>query len=180
MDYIEWRNANHPLPPGCASFEDIIRYNHKQPGPKGSGWIHYLKTVGMYDELVGSEKHQFITVALPNDYPISKILKYVDSPHKYFRNNSIMSIEKYSSTGVNLHVHLLKKGNYSKTKIIRDLSKKFKIESNFVDVKSSDDRTLYQTREAYVKGEKVEPKCEYVMQDREWRKTEKIKDYYIL
>ena len=130
-------------------------------------------------DLLNDKPHQFITVALPNDYDIKKILNYISKPHKWC--NGWISIEKYSKTGENLHMHILKEENYSKTKIIRDLSRRFKIASNFIDVRKGTEPTDWNNRLSYIQGTKVsEEKMEYVAKDKEWRKNANIRDYYNL
>ena len=167
-------------------YKDLLRHLHnkwvdERPGePHRSGWIQILKDNDMYDELIGEEKHQLITLALPNEFEISKILKYISKPHSYLQDNAVLAIERYSDSGENLHIHILKKGNYSKSKIIRDLSKKFKIQTNFVDVRYGVAKDLYQKRLQYIKGEKTEKKELNVEKDKQWRKENELKDYYNL
>lgn len=128
-------------------------------------------------DLLNDKPHQFITVALPNDYDLKKLLNYINNPHKWCKG--WISIEKYSKSGENLHMHILKEGNYSKTKIIRDLSRRFKIESNFIDVRKGTEPTDWNNRLSYIQGTKVsEEKMECVEKDKEWRKEHSIKDHY--
>ena len=49
----------------------------------GTAWHRYLRDIGLYKELVGEKRHQFITIALPNNYKIEKIVKYTEKPHKW-------------------------------------------------------------------------------------------------
>lgn len=168
---------NHGYSP---EFINAIRILHKPEGPYTTGWIHLVKTAGLYHELIGEEKHQFITLALPNEFEIAKILKYISKPHSYLRDNAVLAVEKYSDSGENLHIHILKKGNYSKSKIIRDMSKKFSINTNFVDVRYGIAKDMYQKRLHYVKGEKQEKKEHNVEKDKQWRKKHQLKDYYLL
>jgi len=128
-------------------------------------------------DLLNDKPHQFITVALPNDYPLKKILKYLEKPHKWLVG--WITIEKYSKSGENLHLHILKEGNYSKTKLIRDLARRFKVESNFIDVRRGTEPTDWNHRLSYIKGDKMATeKMEHVQKDKEWRIENKLKDYY--
>lgn len=129
-------------------------------------------------DLLKDEPHQMITVALPNDYDVKRIKSYIQKPHKW-NKGSILSVERYSKSGENLHVHILKKGYYSKTKIIRDLSKKFKVASNFIDVRRGTEPVDYNNRLSYLKGfKKDDEKMESVQKDKEWRIKENLRDFY--
>lgn len=145
--------------------------------PKGAN-AAFLRSVGC-GHLLEDKPHQFITVALPNDYDIEKIKKYINHPHAWCRG--ILSIEKYSKVGENLHLHILKEGNYSKTKVVRDLARKFKIAPNFIDVRRGNEQTDYDNRLSYIKGDKVdEAKMENVQKDKEWRIENSLENYYLL
>jgi len=161
-------------------FVETLRKMHNPSGPHTSAWIDLLKRANLYEELIGEEKHQLITLALPNEFEISKILKYISKPHSYLVDNAVLAIERFSETGENLHVHIIKKGNYSKSKIIRDMSKKFKIEPNFVDVRYGIAKDMYQKRLQYVKGEKTSKKELNVEKDKKWRIEKNIDNYYNL
>ncbi len=180
---LEYERYDGPL---FHDYKKLLRHLHNKwadenpEEPYCSGWIQILKDNDMYDELIGEEKHQMITLALPNEFEISKILKYISKPHSYLVDNAVLAIERFSDSGENLHVHILKKGNYSKSKIIRDMSKKFKIQSNFVDVRYGIDKSIYQKRLQYVQGEKTEKKELNVEKDKIWRKDRNLKDYYNL
>lgn len=146
-------------------------------GIQRSASIHLLKWAGIYHEFYSEKPHQFITVALPNDYPLKRILKYLEKPHKWLVG--WISIEKYSKSGENLHLHILKEGNYSKTKIIRDLARRFKVESNFIDVRRGTEPTDYNNRLSYIKGDKMATeKMEHVAKDKQWRQENNLRDYY--
>lgn len=179
MDYIDYIRSQRRFP--YRDLDDMYRTMHREAqGQFGTAWIDLLKRAGLYRELCGEIKHQFITIALPLDYDLKKIKKYIEKPHGWLIG-AILSVERYSKVGENLHIHILKLGYYSKTKIIRDLSKKFKVSSNFIDVRVSAETTDYQHRENYIKGEKVdEHKMECVELDRAWREKHKIKHYYEL
>jgi len=145
--------------------------------PKGANAAALRSWGGGY--LLEDKPHQLITVALPNDYDIEKIKKYINHPHTWCRG--ILSIERYSKVGENLHLHILKEGIYNKTKIVRDLSRKFKIATNFIDVRRGNEQTDYDNRLSYIKGDKVdEAKMESVQKDKEWRIANNLENYYLL
>lgn len=146
----------------------------------GTMWHQYLKDIGIYDELYGEERHQFITIGLPNDYPIKKIKKFIKRPYLWLED-AILSVEKYRKNGEHLHIHILRKGYHSKTKIIRDLSTKFKVSRNYIDVRKSKSSADYTNRNNYIRGIKSDnEKLECVEKDIEWRKTENLENYYML
>lgn len=133
--------------------------------------------------------HQLITIALPQDYDIERLrqkligLQYnrrTGAPTKWLIG-AIMSVEWYSKThpeGGNLHVHILKPGNYQKAKIVRDMATHFRVEPNFIDAKAGQYRDLYETRRKYIMGEKQDEKLEYSVLDKIWRKNNSIMDVY--
>lgn len=165
---------------GTESFKEIIRDEFKKVLKDGNyhpNAIKLLKHYGLYNEFFAAKPHQFITVALPNDYPLKKILKYLEKPHKWLVG--WISIERYSKSGENLHLHILKEGNYTKTKIIRDLARRFKVDSNFIDVRRGTEPTDYNNRLSYIKGDKMATeKMEHVAKDKQWRQENNLRDYY--
>lgn len=127
------------------------------------------------------KKHQFITIALPKDLGIMQLKKYIYSLDYKYLQGVLLCCEFFSEVGENLHVHILKHGVYSKTRIIRDLSRKFKIEENFVDVRLGKRESDYENRYAYITGDKEsESKQANVYLDREWRKQNGLQDLYTL
>ena len=167
----------------CELFKDVIRAETrkrlKQNDKLSKHAILLLQTYGLYDEFFVEKPHQFITVALPNDYSLKRILRYVEQPHRWC--TGWLTIEKYSKSGENLHVHILKEGNYSKTKIIRDLSRRFKVATNFIDVRRSRDQSDYNNRLSYIKGDKMDTeKMENVEKDKQWRIDSSLRDFYNL
>ena len=150
-------------------------YINKGIEPQG-GLRRLFRDFGCGD-LLQDKPHQFITVALPNDYAIKDILRYIDNPHKWCKG--LVSIEKYSKAGENLHLHILKEGYYSKSKIIRDLSRKFKIATNFIDVRRGTEPTDWNNRLSYIKGIKMDTeKMEHVEKDKTWRIENNLSNYY--
>lgn len=133
--------------------------------------------------------HQLITIALPQDYDMDRLrqklvnLQYnrrTGAPTKWLIG-AIMSVEWYSKThpeGGNLHVHILKPGNYQKAKIVRDMASYFRVEPNFIDAKAGQYRDLYETRRKYIMGEKQEDKLEFSVLDKIWRSENNIMDVY--
>lgn len=116
--------------------------------------------------------HQFITVALPNDYDLNNLKKIIENGLQYqYLDTALARVESFSDGGKrNFHIHILKKGNYQRRKIVRDLSRKFKIEENFIDVISGKSSEKYHNRLAYIHGDKKdESKKADVELDIKWR-----------
>lgn len=164
---------------GFEYLQHIVRkqYEKNPDAPKNIRWLKDLK---LY-ELINETPHQFITVALPNSYDLGKLHKQLTTKmHKWLKGSTCV-VEYHSATGDNLHLHILRRGNYSKTKIIRDLSRKFKVESNFVDVQRSNKDNDYQNRLKYINGDKVsEEKQVYCINDSIWREMNDLDEYYNL
>lgn len=170
---------------GTETFKDIIRQEHRKRIEEGTdqtaGAIRLLRVYGLYSEFYEEKPHQLITIALPNDYDIEKMKKTIlGLKYKYIINGKLC-VENYSDNGkINLHIHILKEETYTKSKIIRDMASKFKVEPNFVDVATGRDQELYNTRLDYVLGTKTDKKMEDVEKNKIWRKENKIKDVYYI
>lgn len=167
---------------GLAVIQDIIRKQvAKDPTfSDGIGFARMCRDFKLYD-LLAETPHQFITVALPNSYPLGKLDTQLTTKINKWLADSLAVVEYHSKSGENLHIHILRQGNYSKPKIIRDLSRKFKVDRNFIDVKRSVRDVDYKNRYNYIKGIKVDDdKSEYVEKDREWRKQSGLRELYNL
>lgn len=129
-------------------------------------------------------KHQFITIALPTEnYELSQLKNVIQNLNYSYLQNAKLVVENFSGElkKENLHVHILKSGIYSKTKIIRDLSKKFNISPNFVNVKKGTKESDYLNRLHYINGEKQsELKKENCELDRVWREKNGLQQIYTL
>lgn len=151
-----------------------------------------------YNPVIENISHTFITLALPQlpddpDEKYERVMEYLHLAkkmvaYKYFSGMScLFSFEFYSMEKKlkllkeNFHIHMLFKGKYKKfdrLRIIRDFSKKFKIEANFVDVKYHQSPELYHTRVEYVKGTKQSSKTDATEKDKEMRKELRLADFY--
>ncbi len=134
------------------------------------------------ENLLAQKKHQFITVALPNDFDLLQLKTLITKKLNYgYLKGGYARIEYFSAKGENLHVHVLKLGIYSKTKLIRDFAKKFGVAENFVNIKKGNEETDYQNRVNYIHGIKdSEEKMANVAQDQEWRLNNGIDEIYNL
>lgn len=124
--------------------------------------------------------HWFITIALPNDRnPVDMVdITKNLSKHAYMANYCF-SIEFFSKSGENQHIHILVWGSkVNKTKTIRDFSRKYDVSANFIDIKHSKKAQDYANRLNYIKGNKDETKMESVSQDRAKRRELDLLDFY--
>lgn len=128
-------------------------------------------------------RHSFITIALPKDYSLQKMMKTlcrIQSKGLYGLRESISCVEWFSDQhpdGGNLHIHILAfRGDtkYKPSVIAKQLSKAFKIESNFVDVNNHDCDML--TRLNYICGKKSGTKDDHCSKDRKWRREVNLPD----
>ncbi len=136
--------------------------------------------LGIDCERPPEKPHWFITIALSNDRDPVEMVNITKglSRHSYM-TNYMFSIEFYSKSGENQHIHILVWGNkVNKTKCIRDFSRKYDVSANFIDVKYSKRQRDYDNRENYIKGIKEDSKMESVQKDREKRASLCILDYY--
>lgn len=153
-----------------------------------------------YNPVILNTWHTMITIALPKlsndrDEKREVVLETVQKcrevhNYRYMSDKTILfSLEFYSLEKKlkvlkdNFHVHMLVKGKYAKfdrKRIIRDLSKKFKVEANFVDVKYHSSPELFSTRQNYIKGTKQESKDLAIEKDEEERKVLGIDNFYFL
>ena len=145
--------------------------------------IRYALECGI-DYLSKSYPHQFITIALPTEiYALEKLKKIIDNLSYPYLDQALLTVEMFSGElkKKNLHIHILKKGIYNKTKLIRDMSRKFKVLSNFVNVKKGTKESDYRNRLSYLNGEKVdELKKENCELDRLWREDNGFAQIYCL
>lgn len=128
--------------------------------------------------------HQFITISLPPVFKenlgklqglMSKLLKWkwIDQWEYTIEQRGITP----ETLGEGIHIHLINK-NPKITKrpshIVREVSKLFNIKKNFVDVETSNDQELLETRRKYIRGEKKDTKMDAVKMDKLFRKNNNL------
>ncbi len=144
------------------------------------GFPTIARWLGCYD-LIPDARHQFITIALPNDRPIMSVVDILENVSYQYLEGALARIEYYSESDEDLHVHIYKDGNYSKTRHTRDLARKFSVSPNFVNVKSSNRISDKVNRKNYIKGKKKsKEKQSFVEQDALWRSNNDILEIYNL
>jgi len=128
-------------------------------------------------------KHQFITIALPQSTNLPLLVSTIHSLSYSYLSDAMLSIENFSGElhTPNLHLHILKKNVYSKTKMIRDLSKKFKVSNNFINIKLGKTEKDYINRLHYINGEKQsDVKTSNSLLDKQWRTDNDLEQIYFL
>lgn len=129
--------------------------------------------------------HRFITISLPKGMDPPQ----VDSSWRTFlsKKTYAQQITGYTleftnqELGYHPHIHALLVGTKSpqKHRLIRDITSHFKIESNYVDIKTHTDPELYSTRLEYIKGKKTEMKKQQLEIDERIRAENGLKSFYI-
>jgi len=128
-------------------------------------------------------KHQFITIALPQTTNLPQLVSTIHSLSYSYLSDAMLTIENFSGElhTENLHIHILKKEVYSKTKMIRDLSKKFRVSNNFINIKLGKTEKDYMNRLHYINGEKQsEVKTSNSVLDKQWRTDNDLEQIYYL
>ena len=130
-----------------------------------------------------NKKHHFVTISLdpsktPNIDSINSGLTY-----KYL-HDSIFTYEFTGSEGqFHPHIHMLVEAYpdgkiIPKSTILRDFARYFKLKNNFIDIKS--EPWAYNTRRAYILGEKKTLKELQVQEDAVYREKNHIDPYYTI
>lgn len=129
--------------------------------------------------------HRFITVSLPKatePTEMAESWKTFLGKKSYASQFTGYTLEfTNQELGYHPHIHALLVGTKSpqKHRLIRDITSHFKIESNYVDIKTGTEPELYQTRLDYIKGEKQDKKKKQIAKDDEIRASNNLKSYYI-
>lgn len=132
-----------------------------------------LKGLDIDDEYMNLKPHSFITVRVDKSWSIDKTYTLLQGLKYKWLHGAEAVIEGYGS-GLNPHCHLLVPDQPHKGNAITLLSKKFGVDRSFIDFKKSDCPTLFQTRQGYIRGEKVGDKVESWAADNDYRETHSV------
>lgn len=137
----------------------------------------------VYEKMNGisaGKKHKFVTVSLPPDknYDVAGVpAKLMEARFDYL-HNAMFCLEV---TGEEMqwhpHLHILILGHPDNTRMIRDLSKLFKVQQNFIDIGFRNPK-LYAKRYDYVQGIKRDIKMEQVKNDIAYLESQDLEKYY--
>lgn len=145
--------------------------------------IHRSKIKDMKDEvyfdLKGIKKHMFITISLPKKmYDYKALPELISNFQNDYMEGSYFCIEfAGKEMQFHPHIHMIIPRLVDRTRLIRDLSTKFNIGKNFVDI-GIRDHSLYSTRLDYIKGNKCQNKMEQVEEDKCQRKIYDLSNFY--
>lgn len=161
----------------CLTLEWVC--NQQNVSPSRQTTLRQYKLTAM-----PKKSHRFITVSINKEKQpkgVALLMEKFIAKHKYS-----VDIECYTLEFTNAdmqyhpHIHILMNGSKTpqKSNIIRDFSRCFKIEKNFVDIQTSNDPILYETRRKYVFGEKQDIKEKQVKKDKEIREKHNLLSHY--
>lgn len=148
--------------------------------------------------IVLTKQHLFITIALPSlpldiESKREKVFEHLEKltniKYKYLKEKTCHYCFEFNSFDkklkvlkTNYHIHFLvsvKIKNFTRSRIIRDFSRLFKVEPNFVDVIYQNSKELFEKRLQYIQNVKSNPeKCLAIEKDNEERKEIGIQNYY--
>lgn len=135
-------------------------------------------------QAIPKKPHRFITVSINKEQQppdVALLMEKFVSKHKYSQDIECFTFEfTNAEMEYHPHIHILLNGSKSPQKgnIIRDFSRCFKIDKNFVDIQTSNNPLLYETRRKYVQGEKDSIKEKQVKRDMEIREKHNLLSYY--
>lgn len=87
----------------------------------------------------------------------------------------IACVEAHTEGGYRPHIHMIYTGHHKPFRIIEKLSKHFNCPSNFIEAKNF--TKYYDEKLAYIRGEKISEKMEYVTKDKEERDKNSVPHY---
>ena len=127
-----------------------------------------------------TKKHSFITIRLDNEVPLEKIQEKIQNINLKWMTIAYARLELFSTNMTrNHHVHILSSFAV-KTRIIRDLSRYFKVPKQNIDVKHGEKCELYDTRYNYIQGDKKELKSEAISADQKELDEKNIQQIYAI
>lgn len=132
------------------------------------------------------KKHRFITISLPKEMEsktvhetwiaFMKKHRYTDKVHSWTYEFTSKEKEYHP------HIHVLMMmptATPQKGTIIRDIATKFRIDKNYVDVRTHTSPEIFSKREKYIRGEKTDEKKFQIESDQEIRALNDLKEFYI-
>ena len=177
-DHEEWESRSDEERRNiCLTLEWVC--NQQNVAPSRQITLRQYKVTAM-----PKKSHRFITVSVskekqPKD--VEALMERFIAKHNYSCNIECYTLEfTNAEMEYHPHIHILFNGTDKPQKgnLIRDFSRCFKVESNFVDIRSSNDPLLYEKRRKYIYGQKQNIKEEQVKQDIKIRKEHNILSYY--
>lgn len=127
--------------------------------------------------------HRFITISLPKDIASKDIdyqWKMFMKKHQYTEKIHSWTYEFIGSDNqYHPHIHVLMETTApQKGTIIRDIATKFKIDKNYIDVRTDSRPEMWEKRILYIRGDKSTHKQAQVDADNEIRALNDLKTFY--
>lgn len=168
----------------------------------GGAEMDTTESVSLIDELknpiILTKPHLFITIALPSlpseiESKREKVLEHLAKlrsiKYKYLKEKTAHFCFEFNSFDKklkvlkhNYHIHFLvatKIKNFNRARIIRDFSRLFKVEPNFIDVIYHNSIELFEKRFQYIQNQKQNSEKDLAVQkDILDRKSIQIQDFY--
>lgn len=163
-------------------YDETGVYGGSETGEKPTRFALWALNVpqSVIDKYYPMMKHSFITVRLDNDMPLEKVQDKLRNIKFKWMTVASARLEIFSTNmTTNHHCHILSTWAV-KTRIIRDLSRYFKVPGENVDVKQSDDCEVYDKRTKYINGEKKELKSEAIEADTKYLDEHDIQQVYLI
>lgn len=131
------------------------------------------------DKYYPDMRHSFITVRFDNEMPLDEIEDKLKKLKFAWLAVGHARLEIFSSDAktMNKHAHILST-QANKTRIVRDLSRYFKVPKPNVDVKQGHDADLYNKRYDYILGIKKELKSEAIDADTKYLDEHNVQQSY--
>ncbi len=163
-------------------YDETGVYNGSETGEKPTKFAMWALNLpqSIIDKYYPTMKHSFITIRLDNDMPLEKVQDKLRNIKFQWMTVAAARLEIFSTNMTkNHHVHILSSW-VVKTRAIRDLSRYFKVKKENIDVKQSDDCSLYDTRTNYINGNKKELKSEAIDADTKFLDEQNIQQVYLI
>ncbi len=171
----------HEIDAALQEYDDTGQTGYTETGALPSRF--FLWAMGIEDSIIEKYypdmRHSFITVRFDNDMPLDTIEDKLKELRFKWMAVGHARLEIFSSDAktMNKHAHILST-QANKTRIVRDLSRYFKVPKPNVDVKQGHDVDLYNKRHDYVRGIKKELKSEAIDADTKYLDEHNIQQMY--
>jgi len=157
---------------GCNLWKHLLKDDWKRfKDDWYASHLHQIKRKQLYKEemrykVLGERYHNFVTINFSINICVKDTIdRLID--WNYFEKGDKGVVELHTEKGKHPHFHIISYKKRKRINLIRDISNRFSIDKNFIDVKTH--AKLYDKHIDYINGVKKEKKKDYVDQDFEWR-----------
>ncbi len=162
-------------------YDETGRTDYTETGALPSRF--FLWAMGIEDSIIDkyypNMRHSFITVRFDNEMHLDVIEEKLKTLKFQWLVVGHARLEIFSSDAktMNKHAHILST-QANKTRIVRDLSRYFRVPKPNVDVKQGHDADLYSKRHDYIRGIKKDEKSEAIDADTKYLDEHNIQQLY--